>query len=397
MRGKKCTPYDSANDPDLIFLPEAEELTGSSHQTIYRLIKKKKLSKPVMVRVKDSIGKWHWLPKFRKSELESLFVKWPEKPRIGESPEPVRTLSGELPLGIRMHLRENARRYSGLSDIVLTSHRLGKKMDPPATHQLYVVSTRGRGRPKLLTAWTEKYLDKVNDGQVQDHPERGQGAWARAQRAKARNQVTEFLRAVKKDLPIRAMEGLMRARNAGLSMFLLHDEMRVDKSIETVVWGRNGRASEYWWIRPGQRPADRLQRTAARVTSIADVGSVPLETAGRAPLPESNESKQPTAHAPPKVFSRDSFFYVPERRKRMGTPPKPQTTELLLFCSQERAKGETLSAILDAAHVIFQERAPQTEAEISIYAKRWNDMPQEEKTYRLEQLKMWKNAQKNGG
>src|SRR5205823_327162 len=83
--------------------------------------------------------------------------------------------------------------------------------------------------------------------------------------------------------------------------------------------------------------------------------------------------------------------------KKMGRPWKPEATEKMLFCFQEREKGESLSSILKLGYGIFGERAPQTEADVSKYASRWEEMSEKEKAARLEQLKEWKNTRKNGG
>jgi hypothetical protein len=89
--------------------------------------------------------------------------------------------------------------------------------------------------------------------------------------------------------------------------------------------------------------------------------------------------------------------FISKRRARHGRPPKPHTTELLLFCIEEREKGESLGQILKASYDIFGKRAPQTEADVSKYASRWKRLSDQEKKYRLEQLKDWKNSQRQGG
>jgi hypothetical protein len=99
----------------------------------------------------------------------------------------------------------------------------------------------------------------------------------------------------------------------------------------------------------------------------------------------------------PSAESRAARMIPTGRSARMGPPTKPQTTELYLFCFEERQKGEPLSAILKLAHTVFGARSPQTEAEVSTYIARWRKLPEQEKCKRIEQLKEWKIQHKNGG
>jgi hypothetical protein len=248
VHAKKNKPADPPA-ADLVSLADAEKWTRCSHQTLYRLVSKGKLSL-VKVRSVDSLGRSSRRPAFRKDELESLFV---QRPAAGQ---PI------VVAGRRFYLRDDAKTYSGYSDVVLVPHRKGERMAPPATRQVYVITKRARGRPKMLTAWDQQYLDRLDQGRLGTCPEKGKGSWARLQRTEARDRVKQFLMGLKPKLPIRASEGVKQALDARHSRFLIYDELRKDPGIETVPV-RQGRRSVYWWVRPGQDPEQPIVQSGA--------------------------------------------------------------------------------------------------------------------------------------
>jgi hypothetical protein len=252
METRKSKP----SDPDLILYKDAQKAVHASRQTLDRLVAKGKLSKVHVDLLRDD-GTMCPHSALHKSELFSLFAP---RPKPGEPICP--------PSGGRWYLRDDAKKYSEYSDIVLMPYREGQTKKPPSTRQFYVISERKRGRPKLLTAWSERYLDKRMEGRWGEMPERGRGPWARQKRAKARDDARAFLRDIKRELPIRAQEGLTRGLMAVDSRFVLYDEFRKDDGIETKVI-RKGRAGEFWWCRPGQKPGQKPGQSTT-VSAVAD-------------------------------------------------------------------------------------------------------------------------------
>jgi hypothetical protein len=210
------------------------------------------------------------------------------------------------------------------------------------------------------------------------------GALGRTYRYYAKKDLDDVRKAKARRLRVEQYDGLTHIKSGAEELGIAYTTLKQIRPKPILRPGRDarGRATLRSYVDRSFLDAQKAKRRASESPSTGTVA--PAVTTKHASV-ESRAVTAPQATSPSKP------------RARQGRPPKPETTELMLFCSQERARGLPLSEILDLAHGIFEERAPQTEAEVSTYAKRWDNLSQEEKDFRLKEFKKWENAQKNGG
>jgi len=240
---KRRRPAPAPSAPDLIPMAEAEQLTGCSHQTLYRMTKRGEITLRKVQGV-DSLDRRSSRPALSRSELLSLFVP---RPRPGE---PI-----QLPDGESYYLREDATRRFGCSNIVLgywTKQPSRRRSRGPAllTRKFYIIGGPGRGRPKKLTAWRGKDLQDITDGLEGKHPERGKGPWAKRQRQAQQDAVKAFLGDLEKRLPLWASDALDQARHARVSRFLFYRTKKKQGIRTSQADTETG--PRYYWHLPGQ-------------------------------------------------------------------------------------------------------------------------------------------------
>lgn len=301
-------------DADLIFYDEAESLLGCSRQTIDRIRRKKGNTGkvniyPETVSIVD--GREFERPMLRKSELLALFVPKPasgepiiillplpvgcqivtvngasSKPiafplplpktvkltdglfaryKDGHGNEQIRPVitikEGELRLASTWYLREDLKAHYGCSDIVPYSWK-DRDLE---TREFYVIRDRKYREPKLVTAFSGWQLDDIAAGKTKGTQRLcGTSLYARENSPIYRKHVEEFLKEMKRHLPILASAANALVAEAKFNGSPLGTTVAWKLRKELHIESKRNEGRAWWCLQNAVLPgADRAQEVSA--------------------------------------------------------------------------------------------------------------------------------------
>jgi len=350
-------------DPDLVFVPEAEELSKCCRPTLYTIARRGDLHRE-SVRVIDSLGKAHWRPAFHKSEILSLFIQRPEPGKA------IHVREGEI-----YYLREDALQHFNCSNIVLGGYwrekdsrlRHGKAL---RTRTFYVIVGRAIGCPKRLTGWRGEDLEAIAAGQEGERNWCGRSIAGRPQRKAKREKAETVLQYLKPYLPQLADVALDFVIGQGVSRALAY--ALKDKAAIVSDYRHEGKRRIGYWMLPGQR-VPSAEKVLATIPLPAKLPPSPPHSL---PAPSTPTPGNGAPH--PQAGGRDGA----ENRNLGGRNRDPQTAEVYEFCYTEyRIKRQKRSTVLSAAIARFgSSRAPKDKAAVTRYADRHAERLEEQRT-----------------